>query len=65
MVDVGNDGHVTDVRRVVHEITDLLDGEAVRRLLSAPVLLCAPIFDALVCAEEAFFHILDAWRPLT
>jgi hypothetical protein len=29
VVDVSNDGHVTDVGRSVHETTDLLDGEAV------------------------------------
>ncbi|GKT45569.1 uncharacterized protein ColSpa_05750 [Colletotrichum spaethianum] len=31
VIDVGNDGHVTDVRGLVHEPTDLLDGEAVAR----------------------------------
>lgn len=31
VIDVGNDRHVTDVDRVVHETTDLLDGEAVEK----------------------------------
>ncbi|GKT92871.1 elongation factor 2 [Colletotrichum tofieldiae] len=31
VIDVSNDGHVTDVRGLVHEPTDLLDGEAVVR----------------------------------
>ncbi|TKW57868.1 hypothetical protein CTA1_8343 [Colletotrichum tanaceti] len=31
VIDVGNDGHVTDVRGLVHEPTDLLNGEATMR----------------------------------
>jgi len=38
VVDVGNDGHVTDVGWVVHEPTDLLDGEAKGMLLALVVL---------------------------
>ena len=32
---MGNDGHVTDVCRLVHESTDLLDREAIEGHLSA------------------------------
>lgn len=35
VVDMGNDGHVTDVLGSIHETTDLLGSEAVRRILSA------------------------------
>jgi hypothetical protein len=35
VVDVSNHGHVTDILGSVHETTDLLDGEAVGRILSA------------------------------
>jgi hypothetical protein len=27
VVDVGNDGHVTDIGRLVHKLTDLVDRE--------------------------------------
>jgi hypothetical protein len=43
VVDVSNDGHVTDVGRSVHETTDLLDGEAVGRI-------CQPLCECFVAA---------------
>jgi hypothetical protein len=27
VIDVGNDGHVTDLRGVIHELADFFDGE--------------------------------------
>jgi hypothetical protein len=35
VIDVSNNGHVTDILGNIHELTDLLDGEAVGRMLSA------------------------------
>lgn len=41
VIDVSNNGHVTDVLGNIHELTDLLDGEAVGRTLSACCILAA------------------------
>lgn len=41
VIDVGNDGHVTDIGRLVHQLTDLIDGEAILQSASdAPVCGC-------------------------
>lgn len=38
---MSNDGHVTDVGRLVHQTTDLLNGEAVERVdISNPIKIC-------------------------
>ena len=39
VVDVGDDGHVSDVDRVVHEPAQLLDGKSVRGILSVSLLI--------------------------
>jgi hypothetical protein len=52
VVDVSNDGHVTDVLGDVHETTDLLDGEAVGRMLSADCVLDSLATWAVSCARS-------------
>ena len=65
VVDVSNHGHVTDVLGDVHETTDLLDGEAVGRMLSAGCVLVFLATWAVSCAGSAADRAAGGWCRLT
>jgi hypothetical protein len=49
---VSNDGHVTDVGRLVHQATDLLNGEAVERTdISILIKICMVDMTDPICDE--------------
>lgn len=55
---MSNDGHVTDVGRLVHQTTDLLNGEAVERVdISNLIKICMVGMKAPSALDE--FDLLD------
>lgn len=76
VIDVGNDGHVTDIAGLVHQSTDLVDGEAKvqkEKVVSCGLFICIPSICLFLHHFPSFpffwrcrFHGFDSlvlWQP--